>query len=86
MIALGCGIAIGAVLGAALSELVTRMRARRIAHVPEVPEEERDLIEVNFAAHINHLRDEVSDFADHLAGDDPLLRERLRGFEWSGRV
>lgn len=86
MIALSCGLAIGAVLGAALSELATRMRARRVAQIPEVPEEDRDLIEVNFAAHINHLQDEVSSFADRLAGDDALLRERLRGFEWGGRL
>jgi hypothetical protein len=84
VIALGCGLAIGTVLGAALTKLASRLRARRTALIPEVPEEERDLIEVNFAAHINHLRDEVSNFADRLAGDDPVLRERLRGFEWGG--
>ena len=78
-------LAIGVAFGASIAELAAKLRQRRKGGSMDVPDEDRDLIEVNFAAHINHLRDEVSDFADRLAGDDPLLRERLRSFEWGGR-
>jgi hypothetical protein len=84
VIALGFGLAIGAIVGAALAKLAANLMRRREAPLPQVPEEERDLIEINFAAHINHLREEVSNFAERLAGDDVLLRERLRDFEWGG--
>jgi hypothetical protein len=82
---LAVGLAIGVMLGASIAELAARLRHRREVGSVEVPDEDRDLIEVNFAAHINHLRDEVSDFADRLAGDDQLLRERLRAFERGGQ-
>ncbi len=85
MTGLAVALAIGVAFGASIAELAAKLRQRRKGGSMDVPDEDRDLIEVNFAAHINHLRDEVSDFADRLAGDDPLLRERLRSFEWGGR-
>lgn len=85
MIALSCGLALGAVCGVAATWLIGTMRRREISPLDEVTGEDCDTIEVNFAAHINHLRDEVSDFADRLAGDDVLLRERLRAFETGDR-
>jgi large-conductance mechanosensitive channel len=85
VIALSIGLAVGAVIGSGLTHVVTKLPTRKPEPIIEVSNEDRDLIEVNFAAHINHLQGEVSDFADRLAGDDPLLRERLRAFEWGGR-
>lgn len=81
MTGLAVGLTIGVVLGATIADLAARLRRRREPGPVDVLDEDRDLIEVNFAAHINHLRDEVSGFADRLAGDDPVLRERLRMFE-----
>lgn len=86
MIGLACGLAVGTFIGAALREMFARLRGRSNASVAaEVSDEERDDIEVNFAAHLEAMRGHVSDFADKLAGDDPVLRERLRSFEWGGR-
>ncbi|MCX6405514.1 MAG: hypothetical protein NTV28_01200 [Propionibacteriales bacterium] len=82
MIPLVYGLAIGTGIGALASTLARKLRDRRSAHRPEhIDPEEHDDLEANFAAHIASMRSQVSDFADKLAGDDPLLRERLRVFE-----
>jgi hypothetical protein len=83
--AFACGLAIGAGVGAIVTMLVAKLRRIDSAEVEEVSEEDRDHIEANFAAHLEHMRGQVSDFADALAGDDPLLRERLRMFEGGDR-
>lgn len=85
MIALACGLAIGAGVGLVVPNIVAKLRRTDSHVVEEVSEEEHDQIEVNFAAHLEHMRGQVSDFADVLAGDDPVLRERLRVFEGGGR-
>lgn len=86
MIGLACGLAVGTLIGATFSGMPARLRDRSKTPIaPEVSELERDDIEVNFAAHLEVMRGHVSDFADKLAGDDAVLRERLRSFEWGGR-
>jgi hypothetical protein len=85
VIPLACGLAIGTGIGVLASTLVARLRDRRSAHRPEhIDPEGHDDLEANFAAHIASMRSQMSDFADKLAGDDPLLRERLRSFERGG--
>jgi len=82
VIPLACGLAIGTGIGVLASTLAAKLRGRRITRRPvRIDPEEHDDLEANFAAHIASMREQVSDFADKLAGDDPLLRERLRVFE-----
>lgn len=86
MIAFACGLVAGAGVGVVVTILVANSRRTDSQFVvEEVSEEDRDQIEVNFAAHLEHLRGQVSDFADVLAGGDVLLRERLRVFEGGER-
>lgn len=76
------GLVVGGAAGTAVTLWITKRRTHEASSVSAgVSDEERDHLEVNFASHVNHMRDQVSSFADQLAGDDVLLRERLRRFE-----
>lgn len=44
-------------------------------------EADYQMLAADFQAHATAVRAEVSRYADLLAGDDPVLRQRLRQFE-----
>ncbi|KQV73876.1 hypothetical protein ASC61_01995 [Aeromicrobium sp. Root344] len=76
----------GSILGQAVTAILRRFRRDKlVAVVNDLLDEDRDHIAINFAAHLDHMRSQVSSFADELAGDDVLLRERLRMFEGGDR-
>lgn len=79
----------GGVLGAAVGSVVTLaivvtwgrawLCQEQAAH--ELTDGDRDAVAAEFAAHATAVRQQVSDYANLLAGGDTLLRERLRAFE-----
>lgn len=72
----------GGLIGAASTALVYEWRRRATPRYAEqLTEEDRDVITAQFAAHSADMRQQVAHFADTLAGDDLVLRERLRTFE-----
>ena len=75
------GLATGGLLGGAAVMLAYELRRHRSTPAEELTDDDRDVIEQQFAAHSDSMRRQVSEFADKLAGGDPLLRERLRRFE-----
>lgn len=87
------GIAIGALLGGAVAGLTAWLVVRQMPiktertdrEVPALLEEDRNVISEEFAAHAVAVRKQVSEYADMLAGEDPVLRERLRQFEGEGQ-
>lgn len=72
---------LGVALGA--SAVLVRLRSRRCpdpaAHV--LTDADREQGEREFAGHVAASHRAVSEFADALAGDDRILRARLRRFE-----
>lgn len=82
MTGLVIGLVVGSVLGHAINVLVKRLRHEELAGPTDDPSDEAcTQIDVKLAAHVDHMRSQVSTFADELAGDDVLLRARLRMFE-----
>ncbi len=85
MTALVLGGVIGAFVGAAtaLATAVALLQARECpdpdAH--QLTGQDRDAVAAEFATHALAVRRQVAEFADQLAGDDPVLRARLRQFE-----
>ncbi|MEY1676107.1 hypothetical protein AB4Z55_18220 [Gordonia sp. ABKF26] len=71
------GVAVGA------SAVFLHLRGRRCpdpaAHV--LTDADREQVEREFASHVAAAHRAVSEFADALAGDDRILRARLRRFE-----
>ena len=49
---------------------------------PEVIESFRGYVAAHFAVHANRVLMYLRVYGDVLAGDDPVLRERLRKTEW----
>ena len=47
-------------------------------------EADRQSVAHEFAAHVDAMQRQVTDYADLLAGSDPVLRARLRQFERGG--
>lgn len=87
------GIAIGTLLGGAVAGLTAWFLVRHLRNatkctcreVPALPETDREVISKEFAAHAVTVRRQVTKYADVLAGDDPVLRERLRQIELGGQ-
>lgn len=84
------GMCIGFALGIRGSARVTGrlsrgwLRIRRLlGHEGPVTltQTDRDALASEFAVHTTAVREQVAQFADELAGDDPVLRARLRRFE-----
>lgn len=77
------GPAFGALVGSFAAALVLLWWQRRHAGDESLglSEEDRESVELAFATHASAVASQVSSFADELAGDDPLLRERLRRLE-----
>ncbi len=81
--------AVGTLVGGIATGLVMwwRMRPLRsaIEHVDREGsgrlEQDRVVISEEFTAHAVAVRKQVSEYADMLAGEDPILRERLRQIE-----
>lgn len=81
--------AIGALVGGAATSLVMwwRMRGLRVEtertcrEAPTLVEHDRVVISDEFTARAVAVRKQVSEYADMLAGEDPILRERLRQIE-----
>ena len=74
------GLAIGAVLGLAVGAVLGRLSPRSEV-VPELSEDDREQLADQFRTHTDAVAEQVGLFADELAGDDVVLRERLRRFE-----
>jgi len=71
------GVAVGA------SGVIMIFRSRR-CHDPAshvMTDADREQVEREFAGHVAASHRAVSEFADALAGDDRILRARLRRFE-----
>ena len=87
------GIAIGALLGGAVAGLTAWLVVRQMRiktertdrEIPALLEDDRDAISEEFTAHAKAVRKQVSEYADMLAGEDPVLRERLRQIELGGQ-
>lgn len=75
------GLVGGGLIGAALTALMYELRRRTASALDELSDDDRDAISAQFAQHSQSMRQQVTQFADTLAGDDPVLRERLRQFE-----
>lgn len=75
------GFAVGGLFGTAVTVLAYELRRRRSVGVDELTDDDREVITRQFAEHSASMRHQVMEFADKLAGDDPVLRERLRRFE-----
>lgn len=71
------GVAVGA------SGVALRLRSRRCPDPPAhvLTDADREQVEREFAGHVAAARRAVSEFADAIAGDDRILRARLRRFE-----
>ena len=86
------GFAIGMFLGTAVTGLAWwctfKLRTkvgRSSGEVPVLLQEDRAVISDQFAAHAVAVQKQVSEYADVLAGNDPVLRERLRQIEIGGQ-
>ena len=87
MIAAAGGTLVGLVIGACVAVWLMRSRSIRCPD-PEahgLTEDDRAQIAAEFEAHTTALHRQVTKYADALAGDDPVLRARLRQFEQGGR-
>ena len=81
--------AVGTLVGGAATGLVMWWRVRLLRsatecadrEVPTLLAQDRDAISEEFTAHATAVRKQVSEYADMLAGEDPVLRERLRQIE-----
>lgn len=81
------GVLCGAPAGAALAVLTGYLRAKAHASSWEVPgltDSDRAVLVEEFTTHARAMQQQVARFADTLAGDDVVLRERLRNFEGHG--
>ncbi|OUZ08152.1 hypothetical protein BHE97_14560 [Aeromicrobium sp. PE09-221] len=78
-------LAVGTAGGAAAMYLVLRERLCGDVDAHELTDEDRSEITEQFKEHTRAVREQVSSFADTLAGGDPQLRERLRLFESGDR-
>ena len=74
-------LALGAAGGTASTYLLLRGRICSDADAHVLSDVDRSEITEQFKAHTRAVREQVSSFADTLAGGDPQLRERLRLFE-----
>lgn len=75
------GVVVGTCIGAALTALAVRWHQRR-KPIPAVSADgDRDAVASQFASHAAELHRQIERLADVLAGDDAVLRERLRRFE-----
>lgn len=54
---------------------------REVNDEAALTEADYQMLAADFEAHATAVRAEVSRYADLLAGDDPVLRQRLRQFE-----
>ncbi len=81
------GALCGAPVGAALAAL-TRLLWIRRHHQPmtdiDLAQADSGTRRAALSTHAEVMRQQVAHFADTLAGDDLVLRERLRRFEWGG--
>lgn len=77
----GFTLAIGLTIGATATYLLMQRRSCPEPDAHELGDDDRALIAEQFKVHTQAVREQVSTFADTLAGDDTLLRERLRLFE-----
>ena len=74
-------LAVGAAGGAAAAYLVLRGRICSDVDAHVLGEDDRAEIAEQFKEHARAVREQISGYADLLAGGDPQLRERLRLFE-----
>lgn len=88
MIGVLVAVATGFVAGALGAAGVWWVLARRLGRfgcpdptLHELSEDDRTVVAQEFAAHASAVRQKVSEYGDLLAGDDPVLRARLRAFE-----
>lgn len=83
---------VGALGGTGAASIVTaatlRARRARDSSVIDVPvdrerlsERDRQELSDEFGRHVDAMRRQLTEYADQLAGDDLLLRDRLRVFE-----
>lgn len=78
-------LAVSAIAGAAATYLMLRDRICSDVVAHELSDDDRSEITEQFKEHTRAVREQVSKFADTLAGDDAQLRERLRLFEAGDR-
>lgn len=78
-------LAVSGAGGAVATYLVLRDRLCPDVDAPELTDEDRSEITEQFKQHTKAVREQVSGYADLLAGGDPQLRERLRLFEAGDR-
>ena len=76
-------LSLGGAGGAAAIYLVLREHICTDVDAHELSDDDRGEITEQFKGHTRVVREQVSSFADTLAGGDPRLRERLRLFEGS---
>lgn len=74
-------LALGGAGGAAAVYLVLGERICHDVDAHKLSDDDRGEITEQFKEHTRAVREQVSSFADTLAGGDPQLRERLRLFE-----
>lgn len=75
----------GLLVGAGVAHVVT---LRRLQSQPRpdpdshpLKEKDREQLTAEFVGHVSAVRQQVSEYADALAGEDAVLRTRLRAFE-----
>lgn len=78
-------LAVSGAGGAVAMYLVLRDRLCPDVDAHELTDEDRSEITEQFKQHTRAVREQVSGYADLLAGGDPQLRERLRLFEAGDR-
>lgn len=79
------GLVAGGVLGAAAHALALKLRRiTPTADARVLTDDDREYV-ADFEAHYVDVWQQVANFADRIAGDDSLLRERLRMFEQGDR-
>lgn len=81
VIAYAITLAAGLVGGAGLVYAVLCPQICPAADAHRLDEADRNEIAAEFKAHTQTVREQLSSYADLLAGGDPQLRERLRSFE-----
>lgn len=74
-------LAVSGAIGAAATYMVLRERLCTDIDAHELNDDDRSEIAGQFKEHARAVREQVSSFADTLAGGDAQLREQLRLFE-----
>lgn len=78
-----CGAPVGAALAALTRLLWIRHHHQQVTDI-DLADADSGTSRAALTTQAEVMRQQVAHFADTLAGDDLVLRERLRQFEWGG--